>query len=821
MKKCISLFLSLALCLGLTAPAALAAESPAVSRNARKQDQTSLSASPITSHIFENEAGGLTRVEYIDGQIVVEDYSSDFIFQSGRTIPMELSIWGGFFAGADYNFFVFGQQNIDENDSVEVIRVVKYSKDWERLGQASLQGANTTVPFDFGSLRCAEYGGELYIRTCHEMYTTDDGLNHQANLTLCVDQDSMAVLDSYYRAMNKSVGYVSHSLNQFVLVDQDGTIVTMDHGDAHPRAAVLMKYQTKAGNGAFSGRVSETTIQTFADQDIYQFTGASLGGLAETSSGYVAAYNYDSTGNGSSTNRTTYLAYVPKRSNTASVKPVFSAGATTPQLVSTGLSGGYVLWNGKQDKIVTDTLYYASYDSEGNVGTVQTALGLLSDCAPICYNGRVVWYATDNAAPVFYTLDESGVTQHSGQAPQKPPVSEEPGEDQKPNGTQKPNDTQRPDKPDGTTKAVFTDVPTTHWAYGAVASAYADGVIAGTYYNESTGERRFSPDASLSAVEWLTILTRAFYGDEVKASESTGTWYAANLEVANNHSLIQGIDVTHLDNALTRAEMAWTVYSIMLDMGVDMPDYETLISYESKIADWSDMGPGMHETVATAYHFGIIGGVDANGTFNPEGTFTRAQAAVVYTRLKAVIDNMESKKPVPPVEPEKPVETEKPGSTVTEQSTAPESQGKPSTSEKPVEPKLSNGENINDKNIQNILYSIEADYPEGMPWTNDNYYHSNALNRGGYGCEGFGLICSDKVFGDMPITAAHSDFDRVRAGDLIRMNHDTHTVIVLEKRTNSVIVAEGNYNSSIHWGREINRETLENGDFSVRTRYPE
>ena len=49
---------------------------------------------------------------------------------------------------------------------------------------------------------------------------------------------------------------------------------------------------------------------------------------------------------------------------------------------------------------------------------------------------------------------------------------------------------------------------------------------------------------------------------------------------------------------------------------------------------------------------------------------------------------------------------------------------------------------------------------------------------------------------------------------------DYHTVVVLKKKENSVMVTEGNYNSSIHWGREITRSSLEREGFSVRTRYP-
>ena len=428
MKKYISLFLALSLCLGLTAPAALAAESPAVSSNIEQQDQTSYSASTVKSYLFANEAGGLTRVEYTGNQIAVEDYSSDFAFQSSRTIPMELSIWGGFFAGADYNFFVFGQQNTSESDSAEVIRVVKYSKNWERLGQASLRGANTTTPFYFGSLRCAEYGGYLYIRTCHEMYTSDDGLNHQANMMLSLRQSDMEITDSFSGVV-AGTGYVSHSFNQFVLIDGDGHLVALDHGDTYPRSAVLSKYNAEAGEGKFSGRVNTTNIQTFAKQTVYQITGASLGGLTETRGGYVAAYNYDSTGSGSPTDRTVYLAYVPKSGSSATTHAISSVGTTTPHLVSTGPDGGYILWNGKQDGTVTDTLYYASYDGTGNVGTVQTATGSLSDCAPIYYNGQVVWYVTNNSAPVFYTLNESGVTRHDGQiAQEQPQGTTQPGE---------------------------------------------------------------------------------------------------------------------------------------------------------------------------------------------------------------------------------------------------------------------------------------------------------------------------------------------------------------------------------------------------------
>ena len=119
-----------------------------------------------------------------------------------------------------------------------------------------------------------------------------------------------------------------------------------------------------------------------------------------------------------------------------------------------------------------------------------------------------------------------------------------------------------------------------------------------------------------------------------------------------------------------------------------------------------------------------------------------------------------------------------------------------------------------------IINGLRSEYYEGRPWTNANSYYSPAVHMTGYGCAGFALICSDAAFGDLPVTSRHSNFDAIKVGDMLRINNDTHSVVVLEKRADSVIVTEGNYNSSIHWDREISRQSLENGNYEVTTRYP-
>ncbi len=417
----VCLFLILAATL-FAAPAAVLGASvpvPEKSSNLGDNDYRTWS-SPVRSYLYEEE-GNLVRVEYLDGMILVERYNDSFVLLDSQKIPLDegFSLWGGFYAGEEGNYVIIGQPNPTESDDVEVIRVIKYDKNWERLDQAGLFGANTVAPFDAGSLRCTEYNGMLYVRTSHTMYASDDGLHHQANLTFSVRESDMEVTDSYHIVMNNDYGYVSHSFNQFILVDQDANLVTLDHGDAYPRAAVLMRYKEKAGNSTFSGRVDPVEMFSFPGQIGANDTGASVGGLAETSIAYAAALNY---GERSSNVRDIYVKFLLKedfdmqytrlnRLTDYEEEGIYTGG--TPMLAPAGMDGGYVLWNvwnasgySGGEKMIA----YASYNSEGDVSAVTTTQGSLSDCQPVLYNGKLTWYVTDNSAPLFYILDESGLS---------------------------------------------------------------------------------------------------------------------------------------------------------------------------------------------------------------------------------------------------------------------------------------------------------------------------------------------------------------------------------------------------------------------------
>ncbi len=129
---------------------------------------------------------------------------------------------------------------------------------------------------------------------------------------------------------------------------------------------------------------------------------------------------------------------------------------------------------------------------------------------------------------------------------------------------------------------------------------------------------------------------------------------------------------------------------------------------------------------------------------------------------------------------------------------------------------------MSEEAIYNRMIALQEDYPEGMPWTNDDFYAWNGgIYSGGYGCAGFAFILSDAAFGTLPARFVEANnFDSIRVGDVLRINDDTHSVIVLEVYDDYVVIAEGNYNSSIHWGRTLTKSSLDGGTLTnIMTRY--
>lgn len=109
------------------------------------------------------------------------------------------------------------------------------------------------------------------------------------------------------------------------------------------------------------------------------------------------------------------------------------------------------------------------------------------------------------------------------------------------------------------------------------------------------------------------------------------------------------------------------------------------------------------------------------------------------------------------------------------------------------------------------IMAKKKSYPEGKTWTNANSYSWKAVPRtyySAYGCAAFACIMSDAAFGKKTVAklVKKPSANRVRVGDILRVDGDAHSVIVLKVEPSYFVIAEGNFNSSIHWGRKISKK---------------
>lgn len=78
-------------------------------------------------------------------------------------------------------------------------------------------------------------------------------------------------------------------------------------------------------------------------------------------------------------------------------------------------------------------------------------------------------------------------------------------------------------------------------------------------------------------------------------------------------------------------------------------------------------------------------------------------------------------------------------------------------------------------------------------------------------CWGFGSLLSDLVFGEDAPVYRFENYDDIRIGDQARIGYDYHTVFIIDKTDEYVVVAECNADletCQINWGRKIMREDL-------------
>ena len=189
--------------------------------------------------------------------------------------------------------------------------------------------------------------------------------------------------------------------------------------------------------------------------------------------------------------------------------------------------------------------------------------------------------------------------------------------------------------------APFTDVATSRWSFSYIMRAYNDGIVNGV------GDGKFDPTGTLTYAQFYTILTRAYYADELAKTADGANWYEKYVTVAKKHSLNDVTAVSNVNLAVNRYEMSQIIKNLMSDQGYATPSATVLDSAVSSLPDWSQVPGGYQDSVKQVYHSGIINGY-SDGSFNGTANMTREQCATVYCRI---VDTLKAGSTVQPVNP--------------------------------------------------------------------------------------------------------------------------------------------------------------------------
>lgn len=125
------------------------------------------------------------------------------------------------------------------------------------------------------------------------------------------------------------------------------------------------------------------------------------------------------------------------------------------------------------------------------------------------------------------------------------------------------------------------------------------------------------------------------------------------------------------------------------------------------------------------------------------------------------------------------------------------------------------------------LVELKKAYPDGLAWFNENRrYEWNDTYEDvdcyvGTGCVAFAFEISDKLFErtEKARRMEASSVDQIRIGDIIRMNDNSHSAVVIDRDETGITLAEGNVNKAVMWGRKLTYEELREVTDYYITRY--
>lgn len=169
----------------------------------------------------------------------------------------------------------------------------------------------------------------------------------------------------------------------------------------------------------------------------------------------------------------------------------------------------------------------------------------------------------------------------------------------------------------------FNDVPADHWAKASIATCYEYGLMNGA------DAATFNLSGNLSVAEALVMAAQVHQiyktGETAVQPSADGPWYQSFVDYCVEAGIIKANDFSDYNAKATRAQMAGIFAHALPASGFSAigsftpPDVSTATPYRDEIL--------------TLYAAGILSGSDSYGTFYPDNTISRAEAAVILSRV--------------------------------------------------------------------------------------------------------------------------------------------------------------------------------------------
>lgn len=186
----------------------------------------------------------------------------------------------------------------------------------------------------------------------------------------------------------------------------------------------------------------------------------------------------------------------------------------------------------------------------------------------------------------------------------------------------------------------FTDVAEDAWyhdyVYDLVYRGVVNGMTATTY--EPEGKLTRAQFVKLLACSLADAETLKTYEGKHPFKDSEGHWAEAYIAWAKDKGIVEGVSATEFDPEapITREQMATIFGRYALKQGIELPKSENAAG---SFPDADKISEYAREFVELMRIAGILNGYE-DGTFRPQNTATRAEAAKLFSLFLSITDKL-------------------------------------------------------------------------------------------------------------------------------------------------------------------------------------